>query len=356
MSDAHLPSDREDEEAAGPAAPSAQDGAVAERETGTMIEPSGMTGPALDAAADVSMDTAGPRQAGGWSPDHDQPMLDLVFPDQTPGPELSPAADGSLYELVANDTVHIARDGTDTAQDADGGDASRTGGRLIEVSPIFSALEAAEVAAEASQQASPALQMDAFDVGILLPPAEPMQDAENTLAQPEDLPQPIDPDMLDVAASESSVDTVELDSSARNEVADGPSHVTEEARPSELLQDAAARIAAEANATAAALENLKRLLVHKLPDPAIPDETIAVPNRVEESTQRAEPPPVPAYRPPAHLPVEPPPMVVPLAAASMELPDYEPVRRPAPAVGSFLAGFALSWIMGAVLYVYLTSG
>jgi hypothetical protein len=281
-------------------------------------------------------------------------MLDLGFPDQIP--KLSPATDGALHELAATGTVHIASDGTDTVQDPDGGTTSRTSGRLIEVSPIFSALDAAEVAAEARQQASPALQMDAFDVGILLAPAEPMQDAEETRAQPEDLPQPTDPDALDMAASESLADTAELDSSARNEVADEPSHAAEEARPSELLQDAAARIAAEANATAAALENLKRLLVHKLPDPAIPDETIAVPHRAEESTPRAEPPPVPAYRPPAHLPVEPPPMVVPLAAASMELSDYEPVRRPAPAVGSFLAGFALSWIMGAVLYVYLTSG
>jgi hypothetical protein len=32
-----------------------------------------------------------------------------------------------------------------------------------------------------------------------------------------------------------------------------------------------------------------------------------------------------------------------------------PRRSPVAAVGSFLAGFALSWVLGAVLYVFLTT-
>ena len=36
--------------------------------------------------------------------------------------------------------------------------------------------------------------------------------------------------------------------------------------------------------------------------------------------------------------------------------DDEPPRRRRAALGSFFAGFALSWVFGAVLYVYLTAG
>ena len=125
----------------------------------------------------------------------------------------------------------------------------------------------------------------------------------------------------------------------------------DEAPPANPVHDAAARIAAEASATAAALENLKRLLDHKLPP------EIAVAQQEEASgPERAAPPPIPApaYRPPAHLPITPPPMVATaMAATALSFPaDDEPVRS-GMAVGSFLAGFALSWVSGAVLYVFL---
>ena len=113
---------------------------------------------------------------------------------------------------------------------------------------------------------------------------------------------------------------------------------------------------AEANATAAALENLKRLLMHRLPEPYIAGAS----NRQEAGPELTEPPPIPAYRPAVQLPVTPPPMIAaPVAATALsyfEEDDAPPSRRWGVALGSFFAGFALSWVFGAVLYVYLTAG
>jgi hypothetical protein len=52
-------------------------------------------------------------------------------------------------------------------------------------------------------------------------------------------------------------------------------------------------------------------------------------------------------------------MVEPPQAATSLAPfpdDDLPPRRPVAAVGSFFAGFALSWVLGAALYVFLTAG
>ena len=111
------------------------------------------------------------------------------------------------------------------------------------------------------------------------------------------------------------------------------------------------RITAEANATAHALENLKRLLAHKLPNLAIEE----------------------ASRPPEAIPVQPPPILsapsAPFDAADFAHQDdaieefpLPPIagkmhgRRAGFALGSFLSGFAASWVFGAVLYAYLTFG
>ncbi len=106
------------------------------------------------------------------------------------------------------------------------------------------------------------------------------------------------------------------------------------------------RIAAEADATAQALENLKRLLAHKLPD--LSAETTA--------------------RPTDLIPVQPPPIQ---AAAPTDFAhqddgienfEFPPPRgerhgrRAGFAFGSFFSGFAASWIFGAVLYAYLMFG
>jgi hypothetical protein len=107
--------------------------------------------------------------------------------------------------------------------------------------------------------------------------------------------------------------------------------------------DAATKLAADANAAAEALENLKRLLERQLPTPSAPPA--------------AEPPPLPPL-----------PLVPSRAgriddgsnaqARSVRLPAVVPVppdlRRFD--VRGFLAGFALSWAFGLVLYLFLTAG
>ena len=127
--------------------------------------------------------------------------------------------------------------------------------------------------------------------------------------------------------------------------------------------DAAVRLAADANVAAEALENLKRLLEHKqqlesrLPPPA--SEPTLLPlsrDPGEPDTRRVAP---------ARAPL--PPLPLPLHAVSgaggeaarAMLPALRP--RPPPErrgldVRGFLAGFALSWAFGAVLYLFLTVG
>jgi hypothetical protein len=175
-------------------------------------------------------------------------------------------------------------------------------------------------------------------------PADPLQASESPATEP--LERDANPD----AASS----TEAAASPAAPQGLDAPPDADEQAPPSEMLQDAAARIAAEASATAAALENLKRLLVHNRGEPDI----AALHHLLEPSPERTEPPPIPVYRPPARLPITPPPMVEPPQAATSlsPFPDDVSPRRPVAAVGSFFAGFALSWVLGAVLYVFLNAG
>ena len=82
--------------------------------------------------------------------------------------------------------------------------------------------------------------------------------------------------------------------------------------------------------------------------------------RRKPDRELTEPPPIPAYRPAVQLPVTPPPMIAaPVAATALsyfEDDDTPPRRRWGSPLGSFFAGFALSWVFGAVLYVYLTAG
>ena len=226
----------------------------------------------------------------------------------------------------------------------------------VEISPIFSALDAAERDAEAARQRDPVPEPATFDNEILLPRSQWVE-IEEEPAAPTVSPQATEPPAADPPEFEGdAVTTTEAAASSETpQDFDAPPHVDEQAPPSEILQDAAARIAAEASATAAALENLKRLLVDNRPEP----EIAVLHNLLEPSPERTEPPPIPAYRPPARLPITPPPMVEPpeATASLAPFPDEDlPPRRPVAAVGSFFAGFALSWVLGAVLYVFLTAG
>lgn len=125
----------------------------------------------------------------------------------------------------------------------------------------------------------------------------------------------------------------------------------------------------EANA-AAALENLKHLLNHKIvfagPEP-LPELQESEPPRVHQSA-----PPPPPQRPP-QPPVQvakPPPLPVPapmraavpsrqvMASVPKIVRDARAMQRERSRfdVRGFFAGFALSWAIGAVLYLYITAG
>jgi hypothetical protein len=116
-------------------------------------------------------------------------------------------------------------------------------------------------------------------------------------------------------------------------------------------ETAAQKIAAEASATAEALESLKRLLIHKMP-----------PQSTEGALERPpflQAPPPPALREMDYAGREPSrreePVLQPRPMPSdmPTLPQDVYRRRRGFEVRGFLAGFALSWALGAALYVYL---
>jgi hypothetical protein len=122
--------------------------------------------------------------------------------------------------------------------------------------------------------------------------------------------------------------------------------------------DAAVRLAADASVAAEALENLKRLLEHKQQlESQLPH--LAASSAPAPQSEEAE----------ARSSVPPRPLPLPLHAAqeagggsaAAVLPPPAR-RRPAPPerrgfdVHGFMAGFALSWAFGVVLYLFMTAG
>jgi hypothetical protein len=276
------------------------------------------------------------------SPPHDDQPSVVVEPDD---PGRADASEAATVQLWPHDDTR----GAGLAADI-----------LTEISPIFSALDAAETAAGTAEHDESTLYPDAFDTGVPLPRTPLIDRLEATVAQTGSMLSPessaTDPPATDTTAA---IDAA-IENAASPELTP-PEDATD--TPSEqdqtshgLLQDeAAARIAAEASATAAALENLKRLLAHKLSEPGIQ----TVPYYQDINPDNTSPPPIPVYRPPVQVPVVPPPMVAaPIAetAPSFEAYDDAPPRRRWVSFGSFFAGFALSWVLGAVLYVFLTGG
>jgi hypothetical protein len=129
-------------------------------------------------------------------------------------------------------------------------------------------------------------------------------------------------------------------------------------QPLSSALDAAVRLAADANVAAEALENLKRLLEHK--------------QQVERMLPPRHPSPASAAGPDiAEASAPPPDALPPLPLPLHAQPDGEsgsthaslPPRRKRPPperrgldVPGFMAGFALSWAFGVVLYFFMTAG
>ena len=372
MSDAQLPPDTGDEESAPP------------HRWGTHLNDAGvLVAVRLDASDDASAQDAPlplpefiEGEVNGSAPDvpvssldapaneaasDDQPLLDLRLPDASPQatpPDetltlASQPIDDQQAVTSSDSDDHQGQGQRDTAADA-----TAATDMPMEISPIFSALDAAERAAPPMLQDDTA-ELDAFDTSILFTPTQVADSGEDAAPPAAQLHAPETP-AIDVSEDDTIEIVQEIESlpeSAPQNIA-APPDAEQEAPPADALDDdAAARIAAEADATAAALENLKRLLMHRLPEPPIADTS----NPQEAGPELTEPPPIPVYRPPVQLPVTPPPMISAADDAATSLSYFEdedapPRQRWGLALGSFFAGFALSWVFGAVLYVYLTAG
>jgi|SRR5581483_8555446 len=138
--------------------------------------------------------------------------------------------------------------------------------------------------------------------------------------------------------------------------APAPSAPASKLQPLSSALDTAVKLAADANAAAAALENLKQMLERRLPErPQLAPLVQASPRALA-----AAPPAQAKTQPPRQLPLHAVrngrgqtalrPAVLP------EPPQRMPVERRRLDVRGFFAGFALSWAFGVVLYLFLTAG
>jgi hypothetical protein len=191
-------------------------------------------------------------------------------------------------------------------------------------------------------------------------PEPPLAFAEAVAAEPAAHPADDDADLYaeQVAATAPPRPLVERTARAAAEA-----ESQEASRAADPVREAAARIAAEATATAHALESLKRLLEHKLPDPGV----VAPPRQVERPPLQADRPRFQA--PPSREHVAPPPApaghpvrmtagLPPYIAPPLPIPLMQPEPRSASRIYllGFLAGFGLALAAGAMLYLFISIG
>lgn len=329
-----------------------------------------------------TLPSTGRLDAGGHSPlagdavyDNQQPMLDLGLPDLSPRtppslptlPEAhNTAFDRSLTEhpdrgldranFAPLPAPQFAPPNSGQAPHAEASQTSVAADVQVEVSPIFSALDAAEKRAEEADLRAEAAGSGPFGSSLLTPSPLPTGDAlaaSSTDALPEQ--HSADDSMAAGPGQVPASGTGPL--TAADAAAHGKAQQAffgEEPGPAGPVLDAAAKIAAEASATAEALDNLKRLLVHKLPNL----DFATVPRQTESARERAAaPPPIPPVAS-LHLRADPPP-VAPAAALAPLLPLPVPPEhddRTGIYVRGFLAGLGLSLVAGIVLYLFIGTG
>jgi hypothetical protein len=285
------------------------------------------------------------------------------------------------------------------ANGEDGNDALSTGVRLADAERIASerldgaaegSLKEALAIVPAPRPASSLVERielvdESLAAGTVTPPFEPTTDVELSdrapvvADEPEPSPtistegsDPIVPSESIAAPSLPAADTVATELAFEPPpvpAADTPAAVAApvgeggapgNVRPLSSALDAAARLAADANAAAEALANLKRLLERQLPNvaaspaPARPAEPeAAAPAPIALAPAMApQPPSLPlhAMRDGSGRTTLRPAMLAPLP------PRAARPERTLLDVRGFLAGFALSWAFGVVLYLYMTSG
>ena len=330
----------------------------------TVTTKNGQTLPSAPLPVDGPRNAYHPPLTSEVAFDDQQPMLDLRFPEPPqPAPPTLPddaqltGPEPSAQPAAASAPAHqFDPPSPGQLQHLSSIDEPRAADVPMEVSPIFSALDAAEKSAEKTPFQITAPVHDAFESGILLPRSQ-LADDEGPEDGPADLQYAEVPHTAPAIVVETTLAADYAADAAA--LADADTHDPAEPlppegqpRPALSIDDASAKIAAEANATAEALENLKRLLGHSFPTPELGSRSTPPSADEEDFGEGMMPPPIPAFQPP----VTPPPMIPATMAAAlpMSMEDDMPRRRSGAAVGSFMAGFALSWVFGAVLYVYLT--
>jgi hypothetical protein len=310
----------------------------------------------LDTSISLAADTDAPERNGDPAadsiiilppplPTDETAAHDAIADTPTPDLPVQHAPLAPAPELTNDEAASPGEDALPPVADQHANGSPATG--LVEMSPIFGATEAAE-RVTAAQQPLPTPQFDAFEVGLVVsrlsalpngydaehaaPPADTTTTEELQPAAPEHPPS----DLVFLPVTEPDPPSVQY-----------PPPLLEDVPP-----DTAAKIAEEANATALALEALKQLLAEKLPELEAAAARHAAQGSFRDVHSLAD------SLEPLLTPVTPPPMVpAHVAAAALPYAGSEPAPRGRGAiVGSFLAGFSLSWVVGAVLYMFLTAG
>jgi hypothetical protein len=270
----------------------------------------------------------------GYASDDDlQPMLDLRFPDEPLSAQPDPEVQSQLTKIHAESEIELKDTGEVAPHTSiEPPSATTTSRPWIEVDlegPVaFSSgasdvdeAKLAEEIAEDTQQPSAVTELS--------------EGEQRSTPEPQNAPSVTAFDSHEPSA----VETVRPQADAAPSP-DGEHHET-----------AAQKIAAEASATAEALESLKRLLIPKMPLQST-EGTLERPPFLQA-------PPPPALREMDHGGQEPSrreePVLQPHPVPSdmPTLPQDVYQRRRGFEVRGFLAGFALSWALGAALYVYL---
>lgn len=321
-----------------------------------------------------------------------QPMLDLGFPDALPqapslpaGPPQSDGAavDRPMLEIPIRDfglltsfrlapLPQVAPPSPHDLQHPETQQTSNSADLPVEISPIFSALDAAEKRAEDLEVVETG--SGTFGSSVLVPPSarwnDELADAPLTANEhPSELTTVDAGQAMENAAARPTAPDATAPSSAELQSSGEEAHPV---GPIAGALDAAARIAAEASATAEALESLKRALLHRMPnldvattprakEAATPRAKEAVTPRAKEDARgRVAPPPIPTFPAPAPLPRPAPSRPLVLAATIPLLPipirGGEPSHRPGIDLRGFLTGFGLSLAAGVVLYLLMNAG
>ena len=308
----------------------------------------------LEGAADGLPGVPAPQPPNGV--ETNQPLelpasLRLSDAERIASERLDGAADGSLKEALAivpaDAPSSAALPLADRLEAVGDGQATEPRAPHLDAQPAAEAsnqqpktAQAPELSAAAPVEGSDAIVPVECFAAPSLAAAEAPEDGGLTAEPTEDFHAPVgDPSQIAVPAPSAGVE------------------VPEAVQPLASALDAATRLAADANAAAEALANLKRLLERQLPNVA--ESSAAAAAEADIQAGAAVMPAAPAT----------PPAAAAARRARWQRPTTlrpavlapPPPRRAQPErvrfdVRGFLAGFALSWAFGAVLYLFMTAG